>query len=198
VSLTAVVLAPVIAEKELLMCLSGSFLHAAGRLFSVGDWIECQDLRGELTDHALISATLLEVEPSGYGCTGRRMTVPNSLFPTHPVRTSPFARRRVTHRFVITLETPVDAITAVDWLSTEAERALEPLIEDARRASRALDRRFGVNVEGPEPRVGVGTSDLGKQQFRAALFCPREQASALERDVTARFLTAAATRRLGP
>ncbi len=66
-SLTAVMLAVVIATKELLMCLSGFLLRATGRLFAVGDWIEFNGMRGEVTDHTLLSTTLLETEPAEYG-----------------------------------------------------------------------------------------------------------------------------------
>lgn len=96
-SLTAVMVAVVIATKELLMCVSGFPMRTTGRLFSVGDWVECNGLRGEVTDHSLLSTTLLEVEPStyGYGYTGRMLNLPNSLFLSHPVHTSPSARHYV-------------------------------------------------------------------------------------------------------
>lgn len=199
-SLTAVVLALVIATKELLMCVSGFALRATSRLFSVGDWIECNGLRGEITDHSIMSTTLLETDPPefGYGYTGRRMVVPNSLFLTHAVRTSFITRRWVMHRFVITLETPVDASAAADWLAARAERAVAPFIDEARPANAELDRRLGVDVEGPDPEIGLGTSDIGKQQFRVLVFCPRVQALALERDITADFLSAASHGQFAP
>lgn len=45
-SLTAVTLALVIATKELLMCLSGFVMRTTNRLFSVGNCIECNGMRG--------------------------------------------------------------------------------------------------------------------------------------------------------
>jgi len=192
-SLTAVMVAVVIATKELLMCLSGFLLRTTGRLFSVGDWIECNGLRGEVTDHLLLSTTLLELEPpgNGYGYTGRTLNLPNSIFLSHPVHVSPFARKYVLHRFAITLiDLKTNANAALEWLQARADRACAPFIEQAREINEAMDRRFGVDVEGPEPFVSAGTSDIGNQRFQVRLFCPREQAASLEREIAGDFIDA--------
>jgi small-conductance mechanosensitive channel len=199
-SLTAVMVAVVIATKELLMCLSGFLLRTTGRLFSVGDWIECNGLRGEVTDHMLLSTALLELEPpeNGYGYTGRTLNLPNSMFLVHPVHVSPFARRYVVHRFVITLaELNVDANTALKWLQARTERACEPFLEDARKVNESVDRKLGVDVEGPEPFVVAGSSDIGNLRFHVRIFCPREQAASVEREISGDFLSAVHNGRIG-
>lgn len=191
-SLTAVMVAVVIATKELLMCLSGFLMRATGRLFSVGDWIECNGLRGEVTDQTLLSTSLLELEPpeQGYGYTGRNLNLPNSMFLSHPVHTSQFARQYVMHRFLLTLaETTADPTAAAEWLRAEATRLCAPFLEEARRINETMDRRLGVDVAGPEPSVSVRTSELGNLQFRVWLFCPREQAKPLESELSGAFLS---------
>lgn len=194
-SLTAVMVAVVIATKELLMCLSGFLLRTTGRLFSVGDWIECNGLRGEVTDHRLLSTTLLELQSpgNGYGYTGRTLNLPNSIFLTHPVHVSPFARRYVVHRFSLTLaetQSQTDPVAAVSWLQAQAERACASFIDEARRVNEEMDRRLGVDVEGPEPFVTAGSTELGNPHFRVRIFCPREQAPVLEREISCAFLGA--------
>ncbi|MDZ7749624.1 MAG: mechanosensitive ion channel [Halofilum sp. (in: g-proteobacteria)] len=94
-SLTAVAVAIVIATKELLMCITGFLVRTTGRLFALGDWIECDGMRGEVTDQTLLATRLLEVESgeNGYVYTGRTVSLPNSLFLNHPVRTAPYAHR---------------------------------------------------------------------------------------------------------
>ncbi|MDX1609953.1 MAG: mechanosensitive ion channel family protein [Halofilum sp. (in: g-proteobacteria)] len=189
-SLTAVMVAVVIATKELLMCLGGFLMRATGRLFSVGDWIECNGLRGEVTDHTLLSTTLLELEPPerGYGYTGRTLQLPNSLFLSHPVISSPFSRQFVLHRFSIALALPVDPAAGLERLQREAERAFEPYREAAAEANEKMDRRLGVDVPGPEPLAWLETTDLGAQRFRLRLFCPTPEAAALESEITHAFL----------
>lgn len=191
-SLTAVMVAVVIATKELLMCVSGFLMRTTGRLFSVGDWVECNGLRGEVTDHSLLSTTLLEVEPStyGYGYTGRMLNLPNSLFLSHPVHTSPFARHYVPHPFKITVEESHDTIAALEWIRDEAARICAPFMDEARRINENMERHLGVDVPDPEPFATVGTSDIGKVLYRIRIFCPRERTPALEGELTGRFLNA--------
>lgn len=191
-SLTAVMVAVVIATKELLMCLGGFLMRATAKLFSIGDWIECNGLRGEVTDHTLLSTTLMELEPPerGYTYTGRTLLLPNSLFLTHPVLTSPFSRQFVLHRFAISLALPVDPAAGVERLQREAERVFEPHREKAAEMIEKMDRRLGVDVPGPEPLAWLETTDLGAQRFRVRLFCPTPEAAALESEITRSFLQA--------
>jgi len=191
-SLTAVMLAVVIATKELIMCLSGFMLRMTGRLFAVGDWIECNDLHGEVIDHTLLSTTILEVgsPEQGYGYTGRTLVLPNSVLLSHPVRTSPFARHFVFHRFLITLEAPVHPPGALERLQAASESACAPFHDEAQRVNTNMDHKLGVDIAGPEPFVAMGTSDIGKPQFSVTLFAPTAQAARLEREITAAFLAA--------
>ena len=191
-SLTAVTLAIVIATKELLMCVSGFLLRTTGKLFSVGDWIECNGMRGEVTDLTLLSTTLLERETGahGYGFNGRILIVPNSVFLTHPVHRESPGRSFVSHRFAITLENPVDASAAIDWLSRRASDACQTFIEEARTRKATLQRQMGVTLGSVEPTVTVATTDIGKIQLQVALFCPTERSVEIEQAITADFLAA--------
>jgi len=191
-SLTAVTVAIVIATKELLMCVSGFLLRTTGKLFSVGDWIECNGMRGEVTDLTLLSTTLLERETGarGYGFNGRTLILPNSVFLSHPVHREFPGRSFVSHRFAITLENPIDASTAVDWLAQRASEVCQPFIEEARTRKASLQRKMGVTLSGVEPTVTMSTTDLGKIQLHIALFCPTAKAVELEQSITADFLAA--------
>ncbi len=192
-SLTAVTLAVVIATKELLMCLSGFLMRTTNRLFSVGDWIECAGVRGEVTDHTLMSTRILELESPeyGYGYTGRSLILPNSTFLTHAVYTSPPARDYIHHRFAITLEFPIDSAAGLEHLQKETERLCAPYIAEGRELNTATDRRLGVDVAGPEPFVSVTTTDIGKIRYLILLFCPIAKAPELERQISSEFLRAA-------
>ena len=95
-SLTAVLVAVVIATKELLMCVSGFALRAGASMVSVGSWIEVDGVRGEVVDYNLLSTTLLELSPPsrGHGYTGTIVVIPNSLFLAKRVRSCKSRRRR--------------------------------------------------------------------------------------------------------
>jgi hypothetical protein len=197
-SLTAVAVAIVIATKELLMCVSGFLMRTTGRLFTHGDWIECNGLRGEVTDHTLLSTRLLETDTgeNGYAYTGRTVTIPNSVFLAHPVRAHGLGHQYALHRFRIVLETPVDASAALEWLGRRAEALCAPFADQVRRYNETLERRLGVDIAGPEPTVTVGTTDIGKPMFQVEAGVPVQRAVALERQLTQQFLDAVRRREI--
>lgn len=191
-SLTAVTLAIVIATKELLLCISGFVLRAGSGLFSIGDWIEIGDFRGEVTDHSLLSTTILEVESPahGHGYSGRSLVLPNSLFLLHPVRNENFARNYALHRFTVTVEPGIHVGKALACIQEKAELASRPFLEVASRYNTLIERKLGVDMQGPEPIVSINTTDLGNLQFQVLLFCPTREAQKLENAITAEFLDA--------
>lgn len=193
-SLTAVMVAIVLATKELIMCITGFLMRTTGKLFAIGDWIECNGMRGEVTDLTLLSTTLLEVESPeyGYGYTGRSLLLPNSIFLTHPVHASSFPGRYIQHRFTITVSATktFDPAAALGWLHSAATRVCEPLKDEAKQVAHSMNRRLGIQIEGPEPLVSVGTMADGSVVYRLLLFCPRDQANALEQKITRNFLNA--------
>ncbi|HET8725897.1 MAG TPA: mechanosensitive ion channel family protein [Alphaproteobacteria bacterium] len=193
-SLTAVIVAVVIATKELILCISGFVLRAGARPYSVGDWIEVNGMRGEVVDYSLLSTTLLELEPppNGHGYTGRSVVIPNSLLLLHPVRNENFARNYVLHRFTLTMPPPVNAVAAKRWIERRSAELCRPFADVARRYNALLERKLGVDMPGPAPMVSVSTTDLGNVQFDLVLFCPTKQASALEQAITTEFLGLAA------
>lgn len=181
-SLTAVVVAIAIATKELLMCIGGFFLRAGAGLFSVGDWIEVNGVRGEVTDHSLLSTSLLELEPTsdGHDYSGRSLEVPNSLFLTNPVRNENFARNYALHRFSITTEQGIEVRTALSWLTNRSKELCAPFEDVARRYNSMIERKLGVDMRGPDAVVGVRTTELGKVQFQLLVFCPTSEVSNIE------------------
>lgn len=79
-SLVAVIVAVVLSTKELISCLTGSFLKASGGSFSLGDRIEVNHMRGDVIDQTLMSTTLMEVGPGDttHQHTGRVLVIPTA------------------------------------------------------------------------------------------------------------------------
>jgi small-conductance mechanosensitive channel len=189
-SLTAVTVAIVIATKELLMCLSGFLLRTGSHAFAVGDWVEVNGIRGEVTDHNLLSTTLLEIHDPEHGhrYTGRSLIVPNSVFLVHPVKNENFARNYCIHDFSIVTPPELEPAKACEWLLETAREACRPFEEVSRRYNAMIDRKLGVDVPGPEPEVTLRTTDLGHFEFELLIFCPTREAARLERRITLDFL----------
>jgi len=189
-SVTAVLVAIVIATKELLMCLAGFLVRTGSRSFSVGDWIEVNGVRGEVIDYSPLSTGLLELEGevNGHAYTGRTVTIPNAWYLSHPVVNETFAKNYALHRFAITLEPSIDLASAREALREIAERLGQPHPEVASRYNALIERKMGADLPGPEPEVTVTTTDLCKVRFSVLLFCPTRQAVSIESEITAEFL----------
>ena len=189
-SLAAVMVAVVIATKELIMCAAGAVLRVGGHLFRVGDRIEVRGLHGEVIDHGVFSTTLLELPPAGAGHrgTGRTFVLPNSAFLTEAVRIEAGPRRYAPHRFALTLEHPVRAGEALAELCHVAEAACAEDMERAARFHSMTASRTGCEDEGPSPRVRVATNEWGKLVFEVSIYCLVEEADALEATIATQWL----------
>lgn len=78
-SITALAAALLIAFKEMILCFLGSFLIASNKLFSLGEYIEIDGIRGKVIDKNLIYTKLIIYEPFQT----REMNIPNIIFVTN-------------------------------------------------------------------------------------------------------------------
>lgn len=102
-SMLAVMAAIVIATKELILCLSGSFLKAASGSFSIGDRVVVGSFRGLVENQTLLSTTLIEMsdDSKGHAQTGRKVSLPNSVFLTQAVLNENFSAQYQVSSFTI-------------------------------------------------------------------------------------------------
>ena len=82
---------------------------------------------------------------------------------------------------------PVTA--ALDALERVLSCAASEDRDRAARFHRLSTHKLGAEVAGPEPHVGLTTSELGKLQFHVMAYCLVQDAAALEKAVTLGFLT---------
>ncbi|WP_245413682.1 mechanosensitive ion channel family protein [Mangrovicella endophytica] len=191
-SLAAVMVALVVATKELIMCVAGSALRIGGRLFKVGDRVELNGIHGEVIDHGLFATTIMEL-PSphlGHAGTGRTIRLPNSVLLTGPVRVEAQLRHFAPHRFTVTLDQAFSPSEGMRILDAAASDALEQDAERATRFHRMTANKAGADIEGPGHCVAIGTSELGKLQFHVMIYCLVREAHELEQRIILAFLDA--------
>tara|TARA_Y100000588_G_scaffold379511_1_gene461794 strand:+ start:389 stop:1240 length:852 start_codon:yes stop_codon:yes gene_type:complete len=193
-SLTAVIVAVVIATKELLICLAGFLVRTGSRSFSVGDWIEVNGVRGEVVDFTPLTTTLLELDEREFGrdYTGRTTIIPNAWYVTHQVINETFGKNYAVHRFRVTVEPGLDIAAAREFLLTQAAELCSRYHDVASRYNALIERKLAVDLPGPDPEVTITTTDLGKLQFHILLFCPTHVVENLQATITERFLDAVA------
>ncbi|WP_432255516.1 mechanosensitive ion channel family protein [Limimaricola sp. AA108-03] len=190
-SLTAVAVAIVVATKELILCLSGAVLRATTRPFSVGDWIEVGEIRGEVTDHTLLATTVQEFGAGAHAHmpTGRTIVMPNSMLLVTPVRNQTALREHAYHHFAVTLE-PMPKLEGLrEKVAGIVQERYEPFRERAARANAAIERRTHADLPDPAPTIRFRTTDLGKLRAEITLFCPLSAAEQLESEITWHLLT---------
>ncbi len=136
ISVAAVAAALVLATKELIMCLMGSALRASGRAFHVGNRIEVAGIRGDVVDIGPLTTSVLEVGPgqSIHQRSGRKVTLPNSLFLSHAVINETLSHEFVLHVLRVPLATEGDWRAAERRLASIAAEHCTQYVEDARRA----------------------------------------------------------------
>jgi small-conductance mechanosensitive channel len=160
-SLAAIAAAMVIATKELILCLSGTFLRVSARSFRLGDRIEVNGIRGDVIDIGPLTTTLLEVGPEAsiHRLTGRTVVLPNAVFLTTPVVNETFTEHFVLHT------TRVDLPKGVDWQAAEqqlldvANDVCGEFVDDAQQNMQRIGHKHGLEPPNVTPRVWVSAKE---------------------------------------
>lgn len=189
VALSAVAFAAamVIATKELILCVSGSVVRAAGAGFNVGDRIEIAGFRGDVIAHGLLTTTLLEVGPA-HRRTGRSVTLPNALFVNTAVINESFHRAYVLHTFAVPIAEGVDWREAERQVRTAAEQACADFLKAAEEAMTSAAEKHGMSAPTVTPRVLLQLPEAGKPQFLVRVPTPTLDKARTEQAVLHRYL----------
>lgn len=136
ISVAAIAAALVLATKELIACLVGATMRASGRSFQVGDRIEVAGVRGDVVDLGPLTTTVLEVGPGSsiHQRSGRKVTLPNSVFLTQAVTNETISDEFVLHVLRVPLSAKIDWRASERRLLSIAQARCGEFVEDARRA----------------------------------------------------------------
>jgi len=191
-SLTAFVIALVVATKEYILCLVGAIYRATSNPFSLGDWIEIQGLRGEVLTEGILTTKLQELGSgsSRFQFTGRILTLPNSLLLTQTVFNEEFRKYALHHKFKVTVESGIDAAqiaeTVLPLLQSRDEKS-DKLAEKNWQKSRKSSQ---MTLPSRDPNIAIETNDAGKICFIMTVFCTPQDAAEIEALVTNKILSA--------
>lgn len=190
-SIATFMVALIIATREFIQCFLGALYQTSTRAFAIGDWIKIGNHYGEVVSSDWLTTQLLEVdiELKSYEYTGKTLIIPNNQFVANPIVNLNTMRRYVSHTFVIVRDAEfVNVFQAKDMILAQAKAYSEPFANIAQRYDAMLESRFGVNIGGSEPSVRITTSNLGKNQFEITVYCPTNQAKAIEQKLTEDFM----------
>ncbi len=155
VSLFAIALAVVISVKELFMCINGTVLRFRGNLYSLGDRVEINGVRGDVIDMNLLSTTLLEAGPDSksHHHTGRVVSFPNSTLMSKVVINESFIDHFYFHNIKIPMNLEEDWQKAHEVLLAIAKEECTPYLELARRRMIEMAKQKSIVLPSVEPRI---------------------------------------------
>lgn len=185
-SLVVLASALVLATKELIMCLTGSFVRAASGGFGIGDRIEIAGHRGDVIDARLLTTTLLESGPA-HQRTGRTLVLPNSVFLTQIVANETFTDRYVLHTFDVPLAEGVDWELAARLLNDVAVARCEAFVDDAREHMESVGARHGLPAFDVQPKVTL-LLETASPSLRLRVPSRARERGSVEQDILEGFL----------
>jgi hypothetical protein len=198
-SIAVFALAIVIARKELTLCLLSGIYRTITHPFSVGDWIEVGPIRGEVLEEGEINTTLQEILPrhdTTKNYTGRTITMSNSMLLGHSVMNENHLRNFVIHMSTITSSAVhTSPKSDGDFVRKEVNKHWKVFEEKATETWHTIRKNTGVALRNPDPVFDVHTTVDCHIAITVQLFCPRDEAEAIEDHITTALLERQRVRR---
>lgn len=187
-SIAAFAVAIVLATREFIQCVIGSFYLLSTRPFRIGDWIQVGEFVGEVSETDWIKSTLLEVDIHTYEYSGKTLFLPNNQLITSPIKNLSFLKRYVNHKFIITRDSSVNPYDFIEQLKKNAALYCAGFHDVAVRYNQLIEHRLDVKIAGPEPHISIGTSEIGDTIVEFGIFCPTDKALEIEQKLTQDFM----------
>lgn len=183
-SLTAFLVAIVIATKELILCISGGFLRASSGAVRVGDWVDIGGIHGEVVHQDMFTMHIQEIpaDAKSYDFTGRTVTVPNSLLLSAPVKNENFFNKYVYHQFQIVMDADIDYREVERIVTASLGEQMAEHAELAARYNAAIEKKAGVDLQDITPRALIDMTNEGRMRMRFITFMPTRLAVQFEQE----------------
>ena len=180
-SIAAFVVAIILVTREIIQCFIGFVYITSSTPFRVGDWIEVGGHAGEVTSTDMAKTTLLEVDLTTYSYTGKSLFIPNLQLINLPITNLNYMKRYVNHTFFYIRESlTINPFVIKTPLLKLAKKHCSEFKDVAERYNSMIENRLDIKISGPEPSISFESTDLGKTKVVFSLFCPTEQAQAIE------------------
>jgi small-conductance mechanosensitive channel len=185
----------VIATRELWLNLSGYFFRSGANLIAVGDRVEIGEFRGDVMDHGLAGATLLEVGAKSQQYTGRAVFVPNKRFLSTAVANESHMAGFLFHTLSIPMTLGEDWQSAEKAILQAATEVCEPYLEKARANLKELAVKHSLDAPAVTPTVHVSLPEAGKLNLMLRVPVPARRKGRTEQAILRRYLSLVAESR---
>lgn len=184
-SIAAFMVAIVLATREFIQCFLGYLYAISARPFRVGDWVQLNNVSGEVVELDWAKVTVLEIDEQSMDYTGRHLYIPNSLIVTKTVINLNFLKRYAIHQFKVTLEPHSNPYEILPQLLDRARHYCDDFRDVAERYKGLIERQLDTEFIEIEPDISVETNQFGKYEICVSLFCPAEQKHSIQQKITA-------------
>lgn len=189
ISIAAFMVAIVLATREFIQCFMGFIYYLGARPFRVGDWIQMNNIVGEVVEMDWAKTALLEVDPDTFNYTGKHVYVPNSQLVTQTVRNLNFLRRYKLHSFEIVNEPTVNPYRILPAFSARAQAHCEYFRDVAERYKGLIERHLEQEFIQIDPDILIETNELAKVVVSVSIFCPTTEAQELQSKISSDWMT---------
>ncbi|BFT30202.1 mechanosensitive ion channel family protein [Alteromonas sp. D210916BOD_24] len=189
ISIAAFMVAIVLATREFIQCFMGFIYYLSARPFRVGDWVQMNNIIGEVVQMDWAKTALLEVDPESFNYTGKHVYVPNSQLVTQTVRNLNFMRRYRLHSFEIVNEPSVNAYSLLPAFHARAQAHCEYFRDVAERYKGLIERHLEQEFIRIDPTVEIKTNEIAKIVVKVSVFCPTAEAHELEHKMCSDWLS---------
>lgn len=191
ISATVLATALVIATKEVLLCLIGSIYRSSTRAFMIGDWIEINNIKGEVIDRSILATTLKEIylKNNLYQYSGRTVTLPNSIFLVNAIKNDNFLKNYCFHEFNLTFDKAINPRVLEKPIFEIIETFTEDFREIAIRYMRVIKRNMATEFMDIKPKIRFTTTDFGHHVIWITFFCPIQDAIPIEQKIHKNIMT---------
>lgn len=190
VTLVAILVALVIALKEVILCFTGSFFKASTASFSLGDRIEIDGVRGDVVDQNLLGTTILEVGPTRHSqqYTGRAVVIPNSKFLAGSLINESYLECYKINSITVPMKLNDDWDVAEKLLLQATNDFADKYVEGARQSFLKLQQREGISPPRVEPRVILSLPEPDRIDLIARFAVPPKDEAVVVQNILHRYL----------
>ncbi|WP_157952422.1 mechanosensitive ion channel family protein [Candidatus Similichlamydia epinepheli] len=191
VSVFAIAVAVVMAFMELIRCLHGYLLLLRSNAYSLGDRIEIGQFKGDVLSVNLLYTILLEVGIGGKSSnqgTGKRIIFPNSILLTSTIVNSSFLEDFSFVSIDIPMMATEDWQRAKSILLELAQEESQPFLEKARRRSKEMAQKHGLEPVSVEPRVFIRMTAPSELLLTLRVASPWNLRDRIEQSIINHFL----------
>jgi len=171
------------AAQGLLACVGGSALKIRSQAYKIGDRIKVGSVQGDVVESNWLTTSVLE---SGSG--GRKVTFSNAKLLQEPICNESLIEGFSFETLKVVLDRSENWKMASQLLLEAAEEQMAPFIDAARRRLAEIEKKRGIELPAPDPKISIDLSEKGQISLRLRILVPTSMKERVRSELLSIFL----------